>query len=91
MLDLLEQQKSLTINQWRIFTARVFSIVIGFFDFALIGFVLAFFVKDCISHWDNQARSCLPRVWQRYRAGLPSAGSATRSAVALFDLARRRP
>ena len=46
MLDLLERQKSLTINQWKIFTACVFSIVIDFFDFALIGFVLAFFVKD---------------------------------------------
>ena len=46
MLDLLDQQNSLTINQWKIFTACVFSIVIDFFDFALIGFVLAFFVKD---------------------------------------------
>ena len=46
MLDLLERQKSLTINQWKIFTACLFSIVIDFFDFALIGFVLAFFVKD---------------------------------------------
>jgi MFS transporter, putative metabolite:H+ symporter len=45
MLDLLEQQESLTINQWKIFTACLFSIVIDFFDFALIGFVLAFFVK----------------------------------------------
>ncbi|HTV88411.1 MAG TPA: MFS transporter [Stellaceae bacterium] len=46
MLDQLEQQKTLTINQWKIFTACLFSIVIDFFDFALIGFVLAFFVKD---------------------------------------------
>src|SRR5260370_31012331 len=46
MLDLLEQQSSLTINQWKIFTACLLSIVIDFFDFALIGFVLAFFVND---------------------------------------------
>jgi len=46
MLDILEQQSSLTINQWKIFAACLFSIVIDFFDFALIGFVLAFFVKD---------------------------------------------
>jgi MFS transporter, putative metabolite:H+ symporter len=46
MLELLEQQKTLTVNQWKIFTACLFSIVIDFFDFALIGFVLAFFVKD---------------------------------------------
>ena len=31
MLDLLEQQNSLTINQWKIFTACLFSIVIDFF------------------------------------------------------------
>jgi putative MFS transporter len=46
MLDLLEKQNALTINQWKIFTACLLSIVIDFFDFALIGFVLAFFVKD---------------------------------------------
>jgi MFS transporter, putative metabolite:H+ symporter len=46
MLDLLERQSSLTVNQWKIFSACLFSIVIDFFDFALIGFVLAFFVKD---------------------------------------------
>jgi putative MFS transporter len=46
VLALLEQQTTLTINQWKIFTACLFSIVIDFFDFALIGFVLAFFVKD---------------------------------------------
>ena len=46
MLELLERQKLLTINQWKIFTACLFSIVIDFFDFALVGYVLAFFVKD---------------------------------------------
>jgi putative MFS transporter len=46
MLDLLERQQALTVNQWKIFTACLLSIVIDFFDFALIGFVLAFFVKD---------------------------------------------
>jgi len=46
MLDLLDKQTSLTINQWKIFTACLLSLVIDFFDFALIAFVLAFFVKD---------------------------------------------
>jgi MFS transporter, putative metabolite:H+ symporter len=46
MLELLDRQTSLTINQWKIFIACLFSIVIDFFDFSLIGFVLAFFVKD---------------------------------------------
>jgi MFS transporter, putative metabolite:H+ symporter len=46
MLELLDQQKSLTANQWKIFTACLFSIMLDFFDFGLIAFVLAFFVRD---------------------------------------------
>src|SRR5260370_16100884 len=46
MLDLLEQQTWFTLIQCKIFSACLFFIVIDFVDFALIGFVLAFFVKD---------------------------------------------
>jgi MFS transporter, putative metabolite:H+ symporter len=46
MIDLLDRQQSLTINQWKIFAACIFTIMLDFFDFGLIGFVLAFFVKD---------------------------------------------
>ena len=46
MLELLEQQESLTVNQWKIFLACFFSLALDFFDFSLIGFVLAFFVRD---------------------------------------------
>lgn len=46
MLELLEQQQSLTANQWKIFTASILSIMLDFFDFLLIGFTLAFFVRD---------------------------------------------
>ena len=46
MLDLLDGQKSLTINQWKIFTACLFSTMLDFFDFFLISFALAFFVND---------------------------------------------
>ncbi len=46
MLELLDSQQSLTPNQWKIFTACVFSIMLDFFDFGLIGFTLAFFVRD---------------------------------------------
>ena len=45
-MELLDQQKSLTINQWKIFVASVFTIMLDFFDFGLIGFTLAFFVSD---------------------------------------------
>ena len=46
MLELLDRQKSMTVNQWKIFTACVFSVMLDFFDFGLIGFTLAFFVRD---------------------------------------------
>jgi putative MFS transporter len=46
MIELLDQQQSLTVNQWKIFTAVILSIMLDFFDFLLIGFVLAFFVGD---------------------------------------------
>ena len=46
MLDLLEQQKKLTINQWKIAGAATLGDMLDFFDFFLIGFVLAFVVKD---------------------------------------------
>ncbi len=40
MIELLDRQQSLTINQWKIFTAVILSIMLDFFDFLLIGFVL---------------------------------------------------
>jgi putative MFS transporter len=46
MLEYLEQQKKLTINQWKIFAAATIGDMLDFFDYLLIGFVLAFFVKD---------------------------------------------
>jgi putative MFS transporter len=44
MLEHLEQQKSLTANQWKIFAAATVGDMLDFFDFYLIGFVLAFIV-----------------------------------------------
>src|SRR5271163_3330449 len=44
MLEHLEQQKKLTINQWKIFAAATIGDMLDFFDFYLIGFVLAFIV-----------------------------------------------
>jgi len=46
MLDLLENQKKLTINQWKIAGAATLGDMLDFFDFFLIGFVLAFIVND---------------------------------------------
>ena len=46
MLELLERQKKLTANQWKIAGAATLGDMLDFFDFFLIGFVLAFIVKE---------------------------------------------
>src|SRR5580658_3977394 len=46
MLDLLDQQQKLTMNQWKIAIAATLGDMLDFFDFFLIGFVLAFIVGD---------------------------------------------
>lgn len=46
MIEALERQQKLTINQWKIFGAATLGDMLDFFDFFLIGFVLAFIVKD---------------------------------------------
>ncbi|MGH7112964.1 MAG: MFS transporter, partial [Stellaceae bacterium] len=46
MLEQLENQNKLTINQWKIAGAATLGDMLDFFDFLLIGFVLAFIVKD---------------------------------------------
>ena len=46
MIELLEKQEKLTINQWKIAGAATLGDMLDFFDFFLIGFVLAFIVKD---------------------------------------------
>jgi MFS transporter, putative metabolite:H+ symporter len=46
MLELLERQKRLTVNQWKIISAAILGDLLDFFDFFLIGYVLAFIVGD---------------------------------------------
>ena len=46
MLEALERQTKLTRNQWLIAGAATLGDMLDFFDFLLIGFVLAFIVKD---------------------------------------------
>jgi len=45
MLHHLEQQKSLTRNQWKIFAAATLGDMLDFYDFYLIGFILASWSK----------------------------------------------
>src|SRR5271156_2545277 len=44
MLELLERQKTLTLNQWKIISAAIIGDMLDFFDFFLIGYVLAFII-----------------------------------------------
>jgi MFS transporter, putative metabolite:H+ symporter len=46
MLERLEQQKTLTLNQWRIILTANLGDMLDFFDFFLIGYVLAFILKE---------------------------------------------
>ena len=46
MLEHLESQQKLTANQWKIFAAATIGDMLDFFDYLLIGFILAFIVKD---------------------------------------------
>ncbi|MBV9827191.1 MAG: MFS transporter [Alphaproteobacteria bacterium] len=46
MIERLEQQRKLTGNQWRIILTANLGDMLDFFDFFLIGYVLAFILKD---------------------------------------------
>jgi putative MFS transporter len=46
VLELMERQNKLTANQWKIAGAATLGDMLDFFDFFLIGFVLAFIVKE---------------------------------------------
>ncbi|HEV2100786.1 MAG TPA: MFS transporter [Stellaceae bacterium] len=46
MIEYLERQEKLTANQWRIIATANLGDMLDFFDFFLIGYVLAFILKD---------------------------------------------
>jgi len=46
MLEALERQQRLTLNQWKIISAAILGDMLDFFDFFLIGYVLAFIVTS---------------------------------------------
>jgi putative MFS transporter len=46
MLERLERQEKLTVNQWKIIATANVGDMLDFFDFFLIGYVLAFILKD---------------------------------------------
>ncbi len=46
MLDVLERQEKLTANQWKLVATANLGDILDFFDFFLIGYALAFILKD---------------------------------------------
>src|SRR5215831_15891205 len=46
MIELLERQKKLTANQWKLIFTGNLADLLDFFDFFLIGYVLAFITKE---------------------------------------------
>ena len=50
MIELLERQKRLTINQWKLIATANLADLLDFFDFFLIGYVLAFITKGDVIH-----------------------------------------
>jgi len=51
MLERLEKQKTLTANQWKIIATANVGDMLDFFDFFLIGYVLAFILKEWHMTW----------------------------------------
>ena len=56
MLDRLERQKKLTANQWKLIATANLADLLDFFDFFLIGYVLAFVTKEWqLTYWQGAA------------------------------------
>src|SRR3954469_915395 len=56
MIELLEQQKKLTSNQWKLICTANVADLLDFFDFFLIGYVTAALTKEWqLPHWQGGA------------------------------------
>src|SRR5215475_606091 len=54
MIELLDQQKKLTTNQWKLIVTGNLADLLDFFDFFLIGYVLAFITKEWqLTYWQG--------------------------------------
>src|SRR5260221_6015645 len=56
MIELLEQQKKLTVNQWKLICTANLADLLDFFDFFLIGYVTAALTKQwSLTYWEGVA------------------------------------
>lgn len=54
MLERLDQQRRLTSNQWKLIITGNLADLLDFFDFFLIGYVLAFITKEWqLTYWQG--------------------------------------
>src|SRR3989442_10096095 len=54
MIELLERQRRLTANQWKLIVTGNLADLLDFFDFFLIGYVLAFISKEWqLTYWQG--------------------------------------
>ena len=54
MIELLEQQKKLTVNQWKLICTANIADLLDFFDFFLIGYVTAALTKQwSLTYWEG--------------------------------------
>ena len=81
MLEQLERQTRLTLNQWKIMIAAILGDMLDFFDYFLIGYVLAFIVHDWNLTYGQSAMILWPRASARSPAPSAGVGWPTRSAA----------
>src|SRR3984893_2985278 len=58
MIELLERQKKLTANQWKLICSANVADLLDFFDFSLIGYVTAALTKEwSLPYWQGGTSS----------------------------------
>jgi hypothetical protein len=91
MIELLEQQKKLTTNQWKLICTANVADLLDFFDFYLIGYVTAALTKQwSLTYWEGGG-ILLASVSVRFPAPSSGVGSATGSDVVRCSSCRRSP
>jgi hypothetical protein len=73
VIELLERQKKLTANQWKLICTANIADLLDFFDFFLIGYVTAALTKEwSLPYWQGGARyRWQPASWCSLRGRAP--------------------
>jgi MFS transporter, putative metabolite:H+ symporter len=91
MIELLERQKKLTVNQWKLICTANLADLLDFFDFFLIGYVTAALTKQwSLTYWEGGA-ILLASGLGAVPGAFFWAGWATGSAAARCSFCQRSP